>query len=89
MVTAIETQPGTDPDRAGFATALEAARDTVTTAIGILPNPHRGNTDLAGHIGAAVLTRLLPPRRLRYSVRTSNAASPDTTPGTVTPTPGP
>jgi hypothetical protein len=70
MVTAVETQPGADPDRAGFTTALEAARDTVTTATGILPNPHGGNIDLIGHIGAAVLTGLLPPRRPRYSVRT-------------------
>lgn len=70
MVTAVETQPGADPDRAGFTTALEAARDTVTTATGILPNPHGANTDLIGHIGAAVLTSLLPPRRPRYSVRT-------------------
>jgi hypothetical protein len=70
MVTAVETRPGTDPDRAGFTTALEAARDTVTTATGILPNPRGGRTDLVGHIGAAVLTGLLPPRRPRYSVRT-------------------
>jgi hypothetical protein len=70
MVTAIETQPGTDPDRAGFTIALETARDTVTTATGILPNPHGDKTDLVGYIGAAVLTGLLPPRRLRYSVRT-------------------
>jgi hypothetical protein len=70
MVTAIETQPGTDPDRAGSTIALETARDTVTTATGTLPNPHGDKTDLVGHIGAAVLTALLPPRRLRYSVRT-------------------
>jgi hypothetical protein len=70
MVTAIETQPGTDPDRAGFTIALETARDTVTTATGILPNAHGDKTDLVGYIGAAVLTALLPPRRLRYSVRT-------------------
>lgn len=70
MVTAIETQPGIDPDRAGFTTALEAACDSVTTATGILPSPPGGTVDLVGHIGTAVLTSLLPPRRPRYSVRT-------------------
>ncbi|AUA17234.1 hypothetical protein CFP59_09428 [Streptomyces malaysiensis subsp. malaysiensis] len=29
MVTAVETRPGTDPDRAAFIIALEAARDTI------------------------------------------------------------
>ena len=32
MVTAIETRPGTDPDRASFTTALEAAKDQLTAA---------------------------------------------------------
>src|SRR4029077_301274 len=32
MVTAVETRPGTDPDRASFTTALEAARDQLTAA---------------------------------------------------------
>jgi transposase IS4-like protein/DDE family transposase len=67
MVTAAETVPGTDPDRAGFTITVEAARDTVTAASGIIP---AGTTDLAGSIGRAVLGALLPPRRLRYSVRT-------------------
>jgi hypothetical protein len=70
MVTAVETRPGTDPDRVGFTTALETARDTVTSATGILPSQTAGTADLIGHIGAAVLAGLLPPRRPRYSVRT-------------------
>jgi Insertion element 4 transposase N-terminal/Transposase DDE domain len=70
MVTAVETQPGTDPDRAGFTTAVEAARDTVITATGILPGRRYGKVDLVGRIGAAVLADLLPARRLRFSVRT-------------------
>jgi hypothetical protein len=70
MVTAVETRPGTDPDRAGFTTALEAARDSVTTATGILPTPEPSHADLAGHIGAAILADLLPARRPRFSVRT-------------------
>jgi hypothetical protein len=73
MVTAVETMPGTDPDRAGFTIAVEAARDTLTTTTGLTPTTKPdtpGQIDLAGHIGAAVLAGLLPPRRLRFSVRT-------------------
>ena len=66
MVTAVETRPGTDPDRASFTTALEAARDQLTAAQGICPD---GPADLPGVIGRAVLGTLLPPRRPRYSAR--------------------
>jgi len=66
MVTAVETQPGTNPDRASFTTALEAARDQVTAAHGICPT---GPADLPGVIGRAVLATLLPARRPRYSAR--------------------
>jgi hypothetical protein len=66
MVTAVETRPGTDPDRASFTTALEAARDQLTAAQGICPG---GPADLAGAIGRAVLGTLLPARRPRYSAR--------------------
>src|SRR4051812_44583622 len=64
MVTAVETRPGTDPDRASFTTALEAAREELTAARGICPD---GPADLLGAIGRAVLTTLLPARRARYS----------------------
>nr|WP_223167810.1 IS4 family transposase [Nonomuraea sp. SYSU D8015] len=64
MVTAVETMPGTDPDRASFTTALAAARDTVTAVVGVLP------TSDTGRITTAVLTSLLPPRRPRFSART-------------------
>jgi hypothetical protein len=37
MVTAVETRPGTNPDRASFTTALEAARDQLVAAAGICP----------------------------------------------------
>jgi hypothetical protein len=73
MVTATETRPGTDPDRASFTTALEAARDQLTSARGILPPP--GPPDLAGNIGRAVLATLLPARRPRYSTRTVKCAT--------------
>jgi hypothetical protein len=60
MVTAVETRPGTDPDRASFTIALEAARDQLTAARGICPD---GPADLPGAIGRAVLAALLPARR--------------------------
>jgi hypothetical protein len=66
MVTAVETRPGTDPDRASFTTAIETARDQLTAAAGICPD---GPADLPGAIGRAVLGTLLPARRPRYSAR--------------------
>jgi transposase IS4-like protein/DDE family transposase len=65
MVTAVETVPGTDPDRASFTIALQTATDTVTAAHGVIPADGTGN----GRIGRAVLDGLLPPRRPRVSVR--------------------
>ena len=67
MVEAIEARPGTDPDRASFTTALEAARDQLTAAQGICPS---GPPARPGTIGRAVLATLLPARRPRYSSRT-------------------
>ncbi|MFB7226026.1 IS4 family transposase [Streptomyces sp. NPDC056227] len=69
MVTAIETVPALDPDRASFTAALEAARDTVVIASGLVPTTVDDRVDLAGHIGAHVLGHLLPPRRPRISAR--------------------
>ena len=66
MVTATGTVPGTDPDRASFTVALEAAREQVITARGI-EDP--GDPGDAGRIGRAVLAGLLPARRARYSAR--------------------
>jgi hypothetical protein len=65
MVTAIETVPGTDPDRAGFTTAVQTATQTLIQADGILTR----DTGPAGRIGHAVLHGLLPPRRPRVSAR--------------------
>ena len=66
MVTATGTIPGTDPDRASFTVALEAAREQVITARGIeVP----GDPDNTGRIGRAVVAGLLPARRARYSAR--------------------
>jgi hypothetical protein len=66
MTDAIESRPGTDPDRASFTVALQAAICQVTTAHGIIEAPATGATTA---IGQAVLQALLPPRRLRTSVR--------------------
>jgi hypothetical protein len=74
MVTAVESHPGTDPDRASFTTALETARDQLTTARGVLPTEN-GPTDLLGIIGRAVLDNLMPPRRPRYSARKVKSAT--------------
>ena len=72
MVTAVESRPGTDPDRAGFTTAAEAAREQLTAAQGVCPD---GPPDLLGVIGRAVLASLLPARRLRYSARKVKCAT--------------
>jgi hypothetical protein len=72
MVTAVETRPGTDPDRASFTTAMEAAKDQLTNAAGICPD---GPADLPGVIGRAVLATLLPARRPRFSARKVKCAT--------------
>ena len=37
MVTAVETRPGTDPDRASFTSALEEAREELAAARSVCP----------------------------------------------------
>ena len=66
IADAAATIPGTDPDRASFTIALNAARDQVILAAGIIPGP---GTSLAGSIGRLVLAALMPPRRPRTSPR--------------------
>jgi hypothetical protein len=63
---ATATIPGADPDRASFSVALQAARDQVIQASGVIAGTV---IDLVGTIGRAVLTRPMPPRRLRVSPR--------------------
>jgi hypothetical protein len=65
MVAAVETVPGTDPDRAGFTTAQQTAIQTLIQADGVLPS----DTSPVGRIGHAVLDALLPPRRPQVSAR--------------------
>jgi hypothetical protein len=67
MTDATNTQPGTDPDRASFTIALNAARDLIIQAAGIIADT---TIDLAGRIGRLVLANLLPSRRTRLTPRT-------------------
>jgi hypothetical protein len=66
LADAASTVPGTDPDRASFTIALDAARDQVTLAAGVIAD---ASIDLAGRIGRLVLAALMPARRLRISPR--------------------
>ncbi|WP_304454126.1 hypothetical protein [Nocardiopsis sp. YSL2] len=71
MSDAVLHRPDTDPDRGGFAIALNAARDQVIRAQGITVP---GRVDLVGRIGAAVLSGLLPARRDRSRPRVRKRA---------------
>ena len=66
IADATATVPGTDPDRASFTIALNAARDQVILAAGVIAGTA---IDLAGTIGRHVLANLMPRRRLRISPR--------------------
>jgi hypothetical protein len=66
IADAASTVPGTDPDRASFTIALNAARDQVILAAGVIAG---ASIDLAGRIGRLVLASLMPARRLRISPR--------------------
>ncbi|WP_233606214.1 IS4 family transposase [Micromonospora sp. Llam0] len=66
MTDATDSQPATSPDRASFTTALNAARDQITNAAGVLADTV---IDLVGAIGRAVLAHLLPDRRIRVKTR--------------------
>jgi Insertion element 4 transposase N-terminal/Transposase DDE domain len=65
ITDAVQTVPGTDPDRASYQIAVHTAQVLVTGARNILT----GAADLAGSIGRAVLADLHPPRRPRVSAR--------------------
>ncbi len=62
---AVLTLPGTDPDRASFQIAVQAARSLVTSARNITGPAE----DLTGDIGRAVLASLHGPRRPRVCPR--------------------
>jgi hypothetical protein len=65
ITDAVQTVPGTDPDRASYQIAVEIAQNMVTNAAGITGPGH----DLAGDIGRAVLANLHGPRRPRVCAR--------------------
>jgi hypothetical protein len=66
ITDAIEATGGTDPTRGSFTIALNAARDQLTQATGVIAGTI---IDLTGTIGRRVLNNLLPDRRLRVSPR--------------------
>jgi transposase IS4-like protein/DDE family transposase len=66
IADAAATAPGADPDRASFTIALNAARDQLIQAAGVIAD---ASIDLAGRIGRIVLASLMPSRRLRISPR--------------------
>ena len=66
MTDAVESVPGTDPDRGAFTVALETARDQVITADSVLPGSAPARP---GPIAVAVLENLLPARRSRTAPR--------------------
>jgi hypothetical protein len=66
MTDATDSVAGTDPDRAGFTTALAAARDQLVLAAGVTTGT---DVDLVGVIGRHVLAHLLPTRRVRTKDR--------------------
>lgn len=59
-------RPGIDPDRASFSVALNAARDQLVAAAGVIAE---GVIDLVGVIGRHVLAAIMPARRARTTPR--------------------
>lgn len=66
MADATDSQPGLDPDRVSFTTALTTARDQLVHAAGVIADTV---IDLVGVIGERVLANLLPDRRIRTKAR--------------------
>jgi hypothetical protein len=66
MADATASRPGTDPDRASFSIALNAARDLVIQAAGVYSG---AVIDLPGTIGRRILAALMPDRRIRTRPR--------------------
>jgi hypothetical protein len=66
MTDATDSVPDTDPDRASFTVALQAARDQLILAHAVIAEEE---VDLVGAIGRRVLQRLQPARRQRIKQR--------------------
>jgi hypothetical protein len=71
MTDATNHDRSLDPDRASFTIALNAARDQIVQAAGVIADTV---IDLIGTIGRQVLDNLLPDRRLRVNARTVKRA---------------
>ncbi len=65
ITDAVQTVPGTDPDRASYQIAVETAATLLTQARNVVT----GTVDLAGDIGRAILANLHGPRRPRVCAR--------------------
>jgi len=65
VTDAVQSAPGTDPDRASYQIAVQTAQDLLTTAQNIT-DP---GGDLTGDIGRAILASLHGPRRPRVCAR--------------------
>ncbi len=65
ITDAVQTMPGTDPDRASYQIAVDTAQTLATGACNVLSS----TAGLAGTIGRAVLANLHPPRRPRVCAR--------------------
>jgi hypothetical protein len=67
---AVLTRPDVDPDRGSFSIALNAARDQLIAAMGVLTDPTpNALIDLVGELGRQVLDHLMPARRCRTNPR--------------------
>ncbi|MDZ5447850.1 hypothetical protein U2F26_35015 [Micromonospora sp. 4G57] len=86
MADATDSRPGLDPERASFTTALNAARDQIPLAAGVIADTV---IDLVGAIGERVLANLLPDRRIRTKTRMIKLRTPNTRPADRTSTAAP
>lgn len=67
---AVLTRPDLDPDPGSFTIALNAARDQLIAAMGVLTNTAADAVvDLAGVLGRNILNHLMPDRRSRANPR--------------------
>ena len=87
MVTAVETRPGTNPDRASFTTALQAARDQLTAAPGILPRRPPTRPTCSASSAAPSWPPCCPPAEPATAPARSNAPPPATSTATTRPRP--
>ena len=74
-------RPEIDPDRGSFTIALNAARDQLVKAAGVIAET---SLDIVGTIGRQVLANLLPDRRCRTTPRVVKRAISNYAPKTAT-----